>query len=314
MKSVAVFPFVLCALIACGGGESSPTSPSDDVPTSVPDSTTPVDSAVPIQGCSSDTDCDEQICDCFGRCVDPGVAGLTCTEDVNCGSSYYCDTCAGVCRAQNLLCEPCNESNACADDGACVDFESGGRYCLRACVTDFGCPQPGYECKTVGGVSAKQCVPSTGSCEQPTECGSSSDCDYGERCVAGKCSPGCQDDAECGNLVCSAFDCVEPCSDENPCPSGWLCEPTGHCKLEGGCVEPKDCLEPETYCDVATNQCAPGCLLDFDCKASAKECVNGKCVPKGCTANYFCAFEEICDLPTGDCVPAPGPHCEAGYA
>ena len=313
MRSLGCLLLLLGVFVGCGGS-SSTTTPSSDVPVSLPDTASPSDtSSIPVpQGCQDDSDCTDQICDCLGRCVEPGVAGLTCVEDINCGSGYFCDTCAGVCRAQNQLCEPCSDSTTCADDGVCVDFASGGRYCLRQCETDFGCPQPEYSCKAIDGVNTSQCVPATGSCVQLTECSVTSDCELGERCLAGKCSPGCQDDAECGANICSAFDCVPPCSETNPCPTGWDCEPSGHCKLEGGCLEPSDCLEAETYCDVNTNLCQPGCLTDFDCKSSAKQCTDGKCEPKGCTANYFCAFEEVCDFSTGKCIPAPGPHCEAG--
>ena len=108
------------------------------------------------------------------------------------------------------------------------------------------------------------------------------------------------------------FRCVEACSATVPCPDGQECAEDGHCRIPGGCVQPADCEEPETYCDQTTNMCSPGCQADYDCKSSAKECINGVCETKGCAANYFCAFGEVCALDTGVCAPAPGPHCESG--
>lgn len=315
MKRIApVACVVWLAAVGCGGGTSTTTPPGNDTtnPPSETDSGQSTDLPTSPMTCSSDADCPDQICDCLGRCVPPGVAGLpTCSEDINCGSGHFCDTCAGVCRAPKLLCEPCANDGECADDGACLDFITGGRFCLKACVADNGCPQPGYQCKAITGTVFSQCVPLSGSCEQPVLCTLDGECPFGEICDQGSCGPGCVDDPSCPDAqVCTAFRCVSACSDSNPCPADQLCDADGHCAIEGGCVEAQDCEEPETYCDLNTNLCVPGCLMDFDCKSSAKECVGGQCVEKGCAANYFCAFEEVCVLETGKCEPAPGPYCE----
>ena len=269
----------------------------------------------PTPLCESHDDCDGQdICDCLGSCVAPGLPDLSCTEDKNCGSGNYCDTCAGACREKVGICDACTDTNGreCKDDGACVDFATGGRFCLRACVADVGCPQPGYTCKEVPGAEFKQCVP-LGDCAKAVLCEADSECDYGWVCGAdGVCHPGCPSDDVCPDgQVCSVFHCVDQCPDK-PCPAGQECDDSGHCKIPGGCLEPKDCETPETYCDVTENMCKDGCLEDFDCKSSGKVCDGGKCIDAGCTANFFCAFGEVCNLASGACEPAPGPHCEMG--
>lgn len=71
-----------------------------------------------------------------------------------------------------------------------------------------------------------------------------------------------------------------------------------------------DCAEPETHCDLASHQCRPGCERDDDCLSAADECVDARCRPRGCTGNYQCAFEEVCNLATGQCEHASGRHCE----
>jgi len=159
----------------------------------------------------------------------------------------------------------------------------------------------------------KQCVPLSGICTAPALCTEDSACPYGEICQQGQCAPGCVEDEACPNgQVCAQFRCVDMCAEANPCPVEQICDEGGHCKIEGGCLEPKDCIEPETYCDLSSNLCKAGCLEDFDCKSSGKICDNGTCVDKGCTANYFCSFGQVCNLGTGACEQAVGPYCEAG--
>lgn len=331
LRAVVVATLVLGCNNTSGGGGNGQTGVDGGTTTAGPgDATTPplgdgsgtggTDGGVlpTPEKCTSADDCDaaKPICDCIGRCVPAGIAEIpSCTADKNCGSENYCDVCAAVCRPLKTLCEPCEAAGECQDDGACIDFQAGGRFCLRACVADPGCPQPGFRCEQVAGQSQKQCVPLSGVCSQPTLCGGDVDCEFGAICsdTAGKCVPGCPSDDVCPTgQVCSAFRCSPACSDESPCPEGQECDDKGHCKLPGGCLEPADCLEPETYCDPQENLCKEGCLQDFDCKSSAKECLAGSCADKGCTANYYCAFGEVCELETGTCKMAEGPYCEPG--
>jgi hypothetical protein len=323
MMSLKRIGIAAICVVGCAGssGSSTPVGIADGTDTGTPlpdggtDSSVSLDSSdPPAPVCLTNDDCGSDICNCLGVCVPPGPAGFPpCFEDKNCGSGHYCDVCAGVCRAMKELCEPCASRKECVDDGACVDFKTGGRYCLRACVADPGCPQPGYLCQSIAGIAVKQCVPLSGLCEKPVLCEADDECAYGEICTQGKCAAGCSSDAVCADgFVCASFRCVAACDDAlNPCPGEQVCE-NGHCGLEGGCLEPSDCDEPETYCDLGDNTCKPGCLTDFDCKSSAKQCQGGVCIAVGCTANFWCAFGEVCDFASGKCVEAEGPHCESG--
>lgn len=294
---------------------------TSDTPAGDSDATSTEDVGPPPTKCTGPSDCDAgEVCDCQGICVPGGIEGYpNCVEDKNCGSDAYCDVCAGVCRVPRGLCEPCTTppvsisgappASECADNGVCTDFASGGRFCLKQCVTDAGCP-PAFKCLTGEGFEGKQCQPVTGACSLAGECAKDTDCDFGQVCNEKVCRPGCADDTACPNgNVCSAFRCVPACSDSNPCEGELICD-EGHCKVEGGCLQPQDCAEPETYCDMKTMLCTPGCEQDFDCKASKKECKGGKCVDKGCPGNYFCGFEQVCDLGSGLCEKAVGPYCE----
>ncbi len=294
------------------GADDGDTTNTSDLITSEPQGPT----------CASDVECpDGGVCDCNRRCVAGGLAGLPkCIEDKNCGSENYCDQCAKVCRVQKTLCESCADlgvgvsgiatSNECAEGGTCTDFASGGRFCLRECISDAGCP-PAFKCLATDG-GTKQCQPKSGACSLAGECTKDTECEFGEVCNSGTCAAGCADDTGCPNgNVCSSFRCVPACSEQNPCPSDLICS-NGKCKIEGGCVDATECPEPETYCDPVAKLCSSGCLLDFDCKASEKECKNWKCIDKGCTGNFFCAFEQVCNLSSGKCEEAVGPYCEAG--
>ncbi|MFT5431631.1 MAG: hypothetical protein ACI9OJ_002328 [Myxococcota bacterium] len=329
----AIFVIATVFAVACGGSDTTSSSTGSDGTdgtsgtsattasdattgtdgTNATDGTSATDGTESFEMCGSPADCDAgQLCDCLGRCVPPGIAGINgCTEDKNCGSDNYCDTCASACRPIKELCAVCEGDNECEDGAACLDFATGGRFCLQACVSDVGCPQPGFSCFEVDGQAQKQCVPLSGKCQTPALCQDDVECEFGAICDLGKCRPGCPDDAACPNgKVCSKFRCDDACDDAtNPCGAGQLCQ-EGHCKKEGGCLEAADCVDPETYCDLAEELCKPGCLQDFDCKASGKECKGGTCVDKGCTGNFLCAFEQVCNMDSGKCEQAVGPYCE----
>ncbi len=325
-RCVATALVCVAALAACSSGSGTGTGTSDvgattggavDVPAqdlgSTGDSALAGEtSTLPVE-CSVTVPCPGgKLCNCLGRCVPPGEPGLPkCTTDKNCGSDYFCDTCASVCRKLKGLCEACESTKECTDGGECLDFASGGRYCLKQCVSTVGCPKPGFSCEAVPGLGSKQCKPLSGKCVTPSLCTTDASCKVGEICNEGRCGPGCVEDTGCAvGTVCSAFRCVPACDDaKNPCASGQECK-AGHCKIIGGCLEPKECEAQETYCDLTTHLCKPGCQTDFDCKKAGFGCESGKCIEKGCAGNFFCAFSEVCDLKSGKCDKAVGPYCE----
>ncbi len=268
---------------------------------------------VPETECDSERPCaDGKICDCEGACVeDPDTK--ECTEDKNCGIPNYCDTCIGRCRQQVDLCEPCAADQQCkGKNSRCLVYVSGDSYCGKACEDDPGCPS-NFECKAIGAIKKKQCVPRTADCVQQVACTKDAECKLGFYCNkdVGECAKGCADDVECPDeKICSALRCQLACDDTtNPCPEDFICE-EGRCKVEGGCLVPQDCPIPETYCDEETKMCQPGCAQDFDCKASGKACVDGECVEKPCPGNFWCAYLQVCDRSSGKCEPAEGPFCD----
>jgi len=146
------------------------------------------------------------------------------------------------------------------------------------------------------------------------ECEEDIDCEFKFVCNQDKvCVKGCEEDTECPNdMVCAGFRCLEACDPvNNPCEEGLECV-DGRCTIPGGCVDAYDCPVPETFCNPDTHMCEPGCQEDFDCKSGGKECVDGACEAKGCTANYWCSFGLVCELATGECVEPEEPFCEPG--
>ena len=76
------------------------------------------------------------------------------------------------------LCEPCSADNQCGNSTGdlCVRVGSQGKnYCSKSCKKDSDCPRPEYTCspsplRSVNGVSGRQCVPASGSCEKAPVC------------------------------------------------------------------------------------------------------------------------------------------------
>lgn len=301
--------------------------------------------------CEEDVDCaGALICDCKHKCREPGwlfCAGTLCRDeascdkwdkcvrcesDMNCGHGMFCDPCSHMCHEQRGLCDPCTPTvcdpvsgvceesgSQCIDYGVCIEYVDGNSYCGVACLSDYGCP-PQYKCREIPGIADMQCIPETGTCENLVECESDTDCVYGEICneSLGVCAMGCLDDEACsGDLICSGFHCTTPCDDvNNPCAADYECADDGRCKKPGSCIDWRDCEEPETYCDLESHMCKPGCMQDVDCKTAAKVCENMSCVTRACKAAWSCAFGQMCRLDEvaedfGDCYEPEGPYCDA---
>ena len=319
----ALIPIALTLILAaCGSsGSTGSTDLSGPNDTSVQsDTAVAQDTAPPAPSCSDENPCEAGfLCDCNGTCQTDPVSN-ECTEDKNCGGGNYCDTCINRCFPKKDMCAPCTSDNQCnGTKSRCLDFSDGKQYCGRGCISVVGCKDDshatstGFDCQSIPGINDKQCLPLSGSCEAPELCASNADCPLGEYCNTdlGQCADGCANDTECPvGTVCSALQCQAPCSESNPCPTDFNCEEDGHCKPEGGCLEPGDCLLPETYCDMATQTCQPGCLEDFDCKSAKKICVNESCEEKPCDGNFWCAFGQVCDIAAGGCKEAEGPFCD----
>ena len=256
-------------------------------------------------------------CGCEGLCV-PSV-GAECMGNLQCATSDYCDSCEGQCKPRVAPCGVCRESESCERRGdACLPIgESPEKSCLRPCEGQATCDNigPGYRCSALGSEQRSYCVPESGSCASVSQCSVDADCPADHFCNERlQCQPGCLgEDSSCpAGQLCQGLRCGPPCAEATDCMiEGAVCE-EGRCAVPGGCTSSQDCGEPETYCDLNSNRCVSGCQVDNDCLDASKECIGGRCRPRGCSRNYQCSFGEVCDLETSQCVQAEGRHCEAG--
>ena len=256
------------------------------------------------------------ICDCQGVCHP--VIGAPCQGDLQCQVDEFCDPCQGQCLPRSAPCEACRESVGCERRGdLCAPVgERGELYCLRKCTGQGTCDNlgAGYLCQAVG-EQGDFCLPEAGECTALTECERDADCSSGYFCNDRlQCQPGCVDDTSCSEgLICQGLRCAPLCTSSDDCiAEGAVCDENGRCGIPGGCQSSRDCQEPETYCDLNTLRCVDGCQIDDDCLNANQECVAGGCRPRGCSRNYQCAFGQVCNVETSECVMAEGRHCESG--
>ncbi len=292
-------------------------------------------------GCREDKNCGSAAyCDpCNKVCKPKLLACQDCDNDYQCdpdtrcvgeftylglGVSFEKKVCAPLCLTSTRVCTvegaPVN-SFVCADAavdanyGACIPISLSCKDTVQKCNADSDCPD------TV----KQKCWTDLHICG----CRDTLACDFGTYCNKNthKCVPGCSSDTECGkDKICDLGECRDACtgsltgSNVTGCPSelpsgfedkAWDCV-KGHCKIPGMCFQPTDCIEQETYCDADTHTCKKGCLIDFDCKTSAKICdTQAKvCIDKGCTGNFECGCGQVCNLGNDHCETAVGKYCE----
>ena len=305
-----------CLLLAAAcSSKTTATSPSTTVPDAVAGlDAKATDAKVPKGDGASGGDIEAVVCVALGK--------GECDTAAECGSGSYCDPCLRKCLKERPLCDPCDNDVQCEQSGlgtVCLPYESGGNFCGRVCVGNGGCPG-NYTCETLPGIKDMQCVPKSKTCSAVGgTCKTDSDCPFQSICNLdyAQCVKGCTDDGNCTNgNVCSLAHCVPPCAATADCVSmaaeaSCVTDADGknHCKIPGGCLGSDECATAETHCDKSLHKCVPGCEVNGDCKDFAMECASGKCQKAGCTANWQCAFGEVCDVPAKTCKKAEGLYC-----
>lgn len=289
----------VCFLVlwAQGCGPAAPASPDAAIDASSGDCPeTPCDAGSwcfngRCEPCDTDTHCGDECVDCTGTrepvCIN---GGCYCTDNVQCGDGWYCDT--GVCIE-------------CADD----DPEHCGPTCA------------------VCGGDAPACIDGACGCRVSTDCGASSRCNEDDLCepcdTPEYCGPDC---VTCPNdrPLCHEGMCVA-CIDEQDCDAGYWCSEEGLCEL---CADddPLHCGAECLVCEPTTPECSAGaCVCTADSCESNYRCeVDGSCVycdtvdncgPKcdPCAGNTpFCRPDGtgcVECLGNPDCT-APDTHCD----
>ena len=270
------------------------------------------------QTCMEKSECAAgQTCDCLGRCV--ALSGAECRGNLQCETTEYCEQCSGQCRERAPQCGACFGDDGCDPRSVCVGYRDSlveaGRpagYCARRCQGECDVVGPEYECLSVSGVMA--CVPRAGICSETAQCEQDSECPPDRFCnERGECQPGCIDDTGCpSGELCQGLRCAPPCVGDMSCLDGQVCSDDGRCRIPNGCTSSLDCTMAETYCDRSVMMCVSGCQVDNDCLDANLECVAGSCRERGCSANYQCAFGQVCNQQTNMCEDAAGNHCAPG--
>ena len=229
-------------------------------------------------------------------CDMPGTEGASC---------YYCDGvgCRRIDPPARSSCEcayECAASTSCTSLGCTAtcddtsDCQRGtvcsGGYCLHPsevvpsaqtceCSVSADCPSQDLEC--VDG----ECRPGI-----TPRCEGDDDCEGADVCVAGECrapDTTCRFNSQCGlGRVCINQQCVEACSADNPCPTGFSCS-------AGFCVEQiVSCGDPGQSC------------------ADGLTCIDGVCV-HACDADSDCAEGYYCAVDRCRVDDRPRPTCDA---
>ncbi|MGK3988570.1 hypothetical protein WME99_36335 [Sorangium sp. So ce136] len=192
--------------------------------------------------------------------------------------------------------DDCAEGETCAPDGTC---QPGSCDEALADGEPLGCIH-GYVCE--GDETAATCVPAT-----PAACGADVDCaglGAGYLCVSGVCTAPqdqCFDQTQCpANDKCVEGKCTPACSDDADCPSSYRCDAAlGICSQPAQpCVITDDCGGPSAVC--VDGACVP--RSDGPTCPEGDVWVENGCIP-GQSSNFVCGEDGAQD------VCAPGSIC-----
>jgi hypothetical protein len=235
----------------------------------------------------------------------------------------------------------CRFDFECAE-GDCVSFD-GSSFCAPRCSEPGFVCGAGHEYATIteyrdtGSVRTPTCVPEG---DRRTAfnlaCVRQSDCAAGMACVAGRCSPSCQEDLDCpaqgfpGVPAAGRFDCApcntsldcgdglcltgvgferycaDVCGANDSCPTGFHCEDLwgSYCMPDhGSCRRPACSPEEGGRCVVPASAYTEACTKDGDCTTG--RCEGGVC-SKACATSDDCgcaAGDLVCD--SARCVVSP---------
>lgn len=205
-----------------------------------------------------------------------------CTDAASCDDSDACTT--DVCT--DGVCSNAAIAGCCADATDCDDSDA----CTTDACTDSVCSNTAVDCDDDLACTDDSCDGETGDCVNTLV-----ECEEGEVCVLGVCTPTCTAAAEC--------DDSDACTDDS-CVLGVCDNAVATCDDGDACTT--DACDPATGCTATAIECADG-----------EQCVEGVCEPittcetdADCDDGVFCNGEETCGADS-QCADGTSP-CPAG--
>lgn len=250
-------------------------------------------------GCTVDNACMPQ----SGLLGGGGSGGYSCTSDAQCPTGQVCEahSCIDSTPVPTIQCTvsaDCGADRICQAGKCIADPGTPNKPPEPACKADLDCGA-GKACNQ-GACEAKVFpVRPEGTCQFKLDCGQAGTC-VNTKCyfppaqglcppsskdVAGLCMPNtdalgeCKFNADCGdNALCKNATCVALCAEDAACKKGNYCGAAGLCVLDDRPV-----LQ---------------CLADADCPASARSCVDGRCLAD---CQVTTAGSGMCSLASEEC-------------
>ncbi len=262
-----------------------------------------VANAVCRVACSSITHCvTGSFCDNTGTCVGQLANGKACTGDTQCGGKFCANVGEGLLEGEvppdpgagGAPSDPGADSPGVCCDAACQGTCSGCKASIKGFGSDGVC-----EFVKNNTDPASDCAKAADACGIDGQCNGSGACRLapsGSSCGASSCQgnsmvgQGCNGQGDCvnnqGGIDCApyvcrdvegAFQCTNPCVDDNDCRDGYFCsEAACSKKLANG----KAC-ETSAVCD--SGFCVDGLCCDVSCKGQCEACASagneGICTP-----------------------------------
>jgi hypothetical protein len=233
---------------------------------------------------------------CVATC-NPTAANPGCPDGTTCRANAGSTT-TGLCLGPRET-APSVTTCACSATADCASHQTAGGPTL---ICRSGECAPG--CSSAADCEAGQ-VCRDGACSPGTPaCDATHACQTGFECIGGECRPSataCQFSSECGaGYVCVNQQCVHACDATHPCTGSSACGPDGFCHEvfppPSRCVVNADCSGANNVCIDGT--CWQGCAIDADCP-TGDYCNGGVCrlddrPNPACGTGRPCAAGSVC--------------------
>ncbi len=280
--------------------------------------------------CASGETCSKFVGKSYGACIKASGGGTTPGKKADgavCTASTQCDSNICVGSGGSGLCTPNCATAACKSGFNCLQLTSGKKACFPG-----GSKKLGETCSSSSDCASSICGPSDGTYMCTQLCGAGqATCPTGYQCFqvsggASACFPAakkkgdgeaCAGSSDCNSGLCiggaGAGTCVQPCSTDSQCASGFTCSPLsgggGACTKLGdkqmgdSCTKPSECSTGACLTVDGKSTCSATCNNTGDCPCG-HECTTFQSGAKYCTAGkkVACVTDGLACVGDEECV------------